>query len=168
MPWRRLPRARPSPRQRRSRPRARGPLARLEGALITRCRVAGPGRHVVVHVGPSTVTIAGHDGTRMRIPASPLPVSAPSITDTILPQLARRPQAVRQASAHSSSPAGPRAHRFSRGVACTWTRPTVPREAGRLPPNPRRARDARRTSTSCRRSTTALATGVPLTMAQLC
>ncbi len=69
-------------------------LVRLEGAYYSvPCRWAG--RDLVVHVGPSTVTIVGHDGTRIGHPRKRFGERAIDYRH-YLPELARKPQAVRQ------------------------------------------------------------------------
>jgi transposase len=69
-------------------------LVRLEGAYYSvPCRWAG--RDLVVHVGPSTVTIVGHDGTHIGHPRKRFGERAIDYRH-YLPELARKPQAVRQ------------------------------------------------------------------------
>ena len=69
-------------------------LVRLEGAYYSvPCRWAG--LDLVVHIGPTTVTIVGRDATRVTHPR--LRFGARSIDYRhYLPELARKPQAVRQ------------------------------------------------------------------------
>jgi transposase len=69
-------------------------LVRYEGAYYsTPCRWAG--LDVVLHIGPSTLTIVGRDATRVTHPR--LRFGARSIDYRhYLPELARKPQAVRQ------------------------------------------------------------------------
>ncbi len=68
-------------------------LIRLEGLYSVPCRWAG--LDLVVHVGATTVTIIGHDGTRILHPR--VRVGRRSIDYRhYLSELARKPQAVRQ------------------------------------------------------------------------
>jgi hypothetical protein len=69
-------------------------LARIEGAYYSvPCRWAG--LDLVAHIGPTTVTITGRDATRVTHPR--LRFGARSIDYRhYLPELARKPQAVRQ------------------------------------------------------------------------
>jgi transposase len=69
-------------------------LVRLEGAYYSvPCRWAG--LDLVVHIGPTTITIVGRDATRVTHPR--LRFGARSIDYRhYLPELARKPQAVRQ------------------------------------------------------------------------
>jgi transposase len=69
-------------------------LVRLEGAYYSvPCRWAG--LDLVAHIGPSTITIVGRDATRITHPR--LRFGARSIDYRhYLPELARKPQAVRQ------------------------------------------------------------------------
>jgi hypothetical protein len=69
-------------------------LVRLEGAYYSvPCRWAG--LDLIVHVGPSTVTIVGRDGTRIGHPRKRFGERAIDYRH-YLPELARKPQAVRQ------------------------------------------------------------------------
>src|SRR5207245_10563309 len=69
-------------------------LVRVEGAYS-----AGPCRwarvDLIVHVGPSTVTIVGHDGTGIAHPRKRFGERSIDYRH-YLPELARKPQAVRQ------------------------------------------------------------------------
>jgi len=69
-------------------------LVRLEGAVYS-VWTRWAGLDLVVHVGPSTVTIVGRDGTRIHHPRKRFGERAIDYRH-YLPELARKPQAVRQ------------------------------------------------------------------------
>jgi transposase len=136
-------------------------LVRLEGAYYSvPCRWAG--RDLVVHVGPSTVTIVGHDGTRIRHPRKRFGERAIDYRH-YLPGLARKPQAVRQVLPDLLRDLGD-------PFPAVWAHlheAHGPREAARLLAKILGELETRGAADVIPALQTALATGAPLTMARL-
>jgi transposase len=136
-------------------------LVRLDGAYYSvPCRWAG--RDLVVHVGPSTVTIMGHDGTRIRHPRKRFGERAIDYRH-YLPELARKPQAVRQVLPDLLRDLGD-------PFPAVWVHlheAHGPREAARLLAKILGELETRGARDIVPALETALATGAPLTMARL-
>jgi len=136
-------------------------LVRLEGAYYSvPCRWAG--RDLVVHVGPSTVTIVGHDGTRVGHPRKRFGERAVDYRH-YLPELARKPQAVRQVLPDLLRDLG-------NPFPAVWAHlheAHGPREAARLLAKILGELETRGASDVVPALETALATGAPLTMARI-
>lgn len=136
-------------------------LVRLEGAYYSvPCRWAG--RDLVVHVGPSTVTIVGHDGTRVGHPRKRFGERAIDYRH-YLPELARKPQAVRQVLPDLLRDLGD-------PFPAVWAHlheAHGPREAARLLAKILGELETRGAPDVVPALETALATGAPLTMARI-
>ena len=136
-------------------------LVRLDGAYYSvPCRWAG--RDLVVHVGPNTVTIMGHDGTRIRHPRKRFGERAINYRH-YLPELARKPQAVRQVLPDLLRDLGD-------PFPAVWTHlheAHGPREAARLLAKILGELETRGAREVVPALETALATGAPLTMARI-
>jgi transposase len=136
-------------------------LVRLDGAYYSvPCRWAG--LDLVVHVGPSTVTIVGDDGTRIGHPRKRFGERSIDYRH-YLPELARKPQAVRQVLPDLLRDLG-------EPFPAVWAHLDAahgPREAARLLAKilgELETRGARDVVPALER---ALATGAPLTMARI-
>jgi transposase len=136
-------------------------LVRLDGAYYSvPCRWAG--RDLVVHVGPSTVTIVGHDGTRIGHPRRRFGERSIDYRH-YLPELARKPQAVRQVLPDLLRDLGD-------PFPAVWAHlhdAHGPREAARLLAKILGELEARGARDVVPALETALASGAPLTMARL-
>jgi len=136
-------------------------LVRLDGAYYSvPCRWAG--RDLVVHVGPSTVTIVGHDGTRIGHPRKRFGERAIDYRH-YLPELARKPQAVRQVLPDLLRDLGD-------PFPAVWAHlheAHGPREAARLLAKILGELETRGAREVVPALETALATGAPLTMARI-
>jgi hypothetical protein len=136
-------------------------LVRLDGAYYSvPCRWAG--LDLAVQVGPSTVTIVGHDGT--RIDHSRKRFGERSIDYRhYLPELARKPQAVRQVLPDLLRDLG-------EPFPAVWVRlheAHGPREAARLMAKILGELETRGAAAVVPALAAALATGAPLTIARL-
>jgi transposase len=136
-------------------------LVRMDGASYSvPCRWAR--RDLVVHVGPSTVTIVGDDGTRIRHPRKRFGERAIDYRH-YLPELARKPQAVRQVLPDLLRDLGD-------PFPAVWAHlheAHGPREAARLLAKILGELETRGAADVVPALQSALATGAPLTMARL-
>jgi transposase len=136
-------------------------LVRLEGAYYSvPCRWAG--LDLVVHVGPSTVTIVGDDGTRIGHRRKRFGERAIDYRH-YLPELARKPQAVRQVLPDLLRDLG-------EPFPAVWAHLDEahgPREAARLLAKILGELETRGARDVVPALETALATGAPLTMARI-
>ena len=136
-------------------------LVRLEGAYYSvPCRWAG--LDLVVHVGPSTVTIVGDDGTRIGHPRKRFGERSIDYRH-YLPELAQKPQAVRQVLPDLLRDLG-------EPFPAVWAHLDAahgPREAARLLAKILGELETRGARDVVPALETALATGAPLTMARI-
>lgn len=136
-------------------------LVRLDGAYYSvPCRWAG--RDLVVHVGPSTVTIVGPDGTRIGHPRRRFGERSIDYRHYV-PELARKPQAVRQVLPDLLRDLGD-------PFPAVWAHlqdAHGPREAARLLAKILGELEVRGARDVVPALETALATGAPLTMARI-
>jgi transposase len=136
-------------------------LVRLDGAYYSvPCRWAG--LDLVVRVGPSTVTIVGHDGTCIGHPRKRFGERAIDYRH-YLPELARKPQAVRQVLPDLLRDLG-------EPFPAVWAHlhdAHGPREAARLLAKILGELETRGARDVVPALETALATGAPLTMARI-
>jgi transposase len=136
-------------------------LVRLEGAAYS-VPSRWARRDVIVHVGPTTVTIIGHDGPAIGHPRKRFGERSVDYRH-YLPELARKPQAVRQVLPDLLRDLGP-------PFPAVWERLRTahsPREAARLFAKILGALETRGAAAVVPALATALATGAPLTLAAI-
>lgn len=135
-------------------------IVRLEGAVYSvPCRWAG--LDLVVHIGATTVTIVGKDGTRIRHPRKRFGQRSIDYRH-YLPELARKPQAVRQVLPDLLRDLGP-------PFPAVWDHLHAahgPREAARLFAKILGELETRGAADVVPTLETALATGTPLVVAR--
>lgn len=136
-------------------------LVRLEGASYS-VPSRWARRDVIVHVGPTTVTIVGHDGPDIGHPRKRFGERSIDYRH-YLPELARKPQAVRQVLPDLLRDLGT-------PFPAVWERLRTahsPREAARLFAKILGALETRGAAAVVPALATALATGAPLTLAAI-